>query len=1165
MPLTLTPPTPPHPPTQVIVTEVGGASPFEHLELLANEVFLPILSNPQNQAKWGEVPTREIMDRFHNFLSSTTIICGQIKGETRLPMPPIDLSGDQNKGKNRISLLEGAIITWTKQIRSVLKQDPESQLKLGLHPTPDVEIEFWKNKAANLNSIFEQLQGPRIRRVLRALDQSKSTYCTTFARLCKEVFTARLEANDNTKYLRTLETWFQQLNGEDDFPKTVELFKPMLHIILLIWKNSKHYNTSPRLVVLMREICNSLIRQATKYVSGEQIFAMIENEEANQAVQMLKTTLGVCGAFKTTYFDYKNTAQAECPLNTWKIQNNALFMRLDSFLERCFDILELTQTIVQFSKLAKIEVGGTKGKTLTASIKQIYEDFQHIVSTFKGVPYDIMDVGAKAFDDDFYNFRCAIKELERRLGAVVSLAFDDCSTVYGRFKLLDSFEGLLERPIIQDELEKKYISLVQSYGTDLKTVQELFLSHRDACPIAWNLPPIAGALTWCRGLVERIHVPYLKLNQLDKNILEREEAKEVAKVYASIKSSLHEFENTKIEEWGRDVEMSSHAKLKLPLLTRSVETRLLTVNFDPALVRLLREVKYFLLLGLDVPTTATDIYQQVEVFRRWTGNLDLIVNINNDVLNQLLPVERPLVMPYLNKFDAVVEKGLSNMNWKSNGINEFISDSQEQVNAVNEVVKTMKDNLHSINSTLLSYNRPLLVRKVKPIVKDEFEREHKALVKDRYTEIKEGGKLIHNMVKDTNKVLRVSNASADWKSYVDFVNNVVVNGLATIVFTSLEFLFEQIDPAIIAKEDKQPLIEVKLDLVSVRTDEGRSDVVKFIPDLEESSGKGVRDLVNSWIGSFFNVATQFKRLDNEGTYLREMHGDYNVMMLHAMINEMLEQNQVECMKLKDSYDSHSYLWLTDMQTFFADFQEKAVVITPNGQKLIDLAEYDKMITKYEEIRNVASKLESPVDLGWLRISTQPIKSQMMTWTSRWVDLFTNHLKSTLVDKLVGLDKFMLSVNKGLDVPVDAGPEGKQALMKVMEDIRDVKKAVDVTQEMFQPMQNILNALKAHGTDMSTLPKIGDKVLQDYLDEAPMAWDAVIKKTFKKKEEVRIRFSVCCNLLSRVGRVIDAKRCLQFQGLIFSEPQEDNRNRKLPELASSHSRQLQLPIHSHRAL
>lgn len=130
---------------EVMVMEMGGNTPFEHLELLAHEVFLPILSNAQNQARWGEVPTREIMDRFYGFLSSTTILCGQIKGETRLPMPPMD-TGGASSGKNRISLLEGAIITWTKQIKSVLKQDPESQLKQGMHPTPDVEIDFWKNK-----------------------------------------------------------------------------------------------------------------------------------------------------------------------------------------------------------------------------------------------------------------------------------------------------------------------------------------------------------------------------------------------------------------------------------------------------------------------------------------------------------------------------------------------------------------------------------------------------------------------------------------------------------------------------------------------------------------------------------------------------------------------------------------------------------------------------------------------------------------------------------------------------------------------------------------------------------------------------------------------------------------------------------------------------------
>lgn len=42
--------------------------------------------------------------------------------------------------------------------------------------------------------------------------------------------------------------------------------------------------------------------------------------------------------------------------------------------------------------------------------------------------------------------------------------------------------------------------------------------------------------------------------------------------------------------------------------------------------------------------------------------------------------------------------------------------------------------------------------------------------------MKEGGKEIQALLKETNKVLRVSNASPDWRVYVDYVSNRVVNG-----------------------------------------------------------------------------------------------------------------------------------------------------------------------------------------------------------------------------------------------------------------------------------------------------------------------------------------------------------------------------------------------------
>ena len=54
----------------------------------------------------------------------------------------------------------------------------------------------------------------------------------------------------------------------------------------------------------------------------------------------------------------------------------------------------------------------------------------------------------------------------------------------------------------------------------------------------------------------------VKLRQLDKNILEREEAKEVVKVQAAIVASLSYFERHQVTEWGKDVEISSDTKLQ---------------------------------------------------------------------------------------------------------------------------------------------------------------------------------------------------------------------------------------------------------------------------------------------------------------------------------------------------------------------------------------------------------------------------------------------------------------------------------------------------------------------------------------------------------------------------------------------------------------------------
>jgi len=147
-----------------------------------------VLGNPLNMMGWSDLVSKDLMDKFHVFLAHTYVTIGQVKGRTLLPKPPDDVtSSEKTSSKDKAQLLELSIVHWTRQIKNVLKQDPESALKNGNHPDPLVEVDFWKNKSENLNEICNQLNSERIKKVLKFLEQNKSTYTGPFSKLQKEV------------------------------------------------------------------------------------------------------------------------------------------------------------------------------------------------------------------------------------------------------------------------------------------------------------------------------------------------------------------------------------------------------------------------------------------------------------------------------------------------------------------------------------------------------------------------------------------------------------------------------------------------------------------------------------------------------------------------------------------------------------------------------------------------------------------------------------------------------------------------------------------------------------------------------------------------------------------------------------------------------------------
>jgi dynein heavy chain len=514
-----------------------------------------------------------------------------------------------------------------------------------------------------------------------------------FSKLQKEVQIARSEANDNQMFLNTLNDEFGKLtNSGVELEEIRDLFMPIMHLIMLIWTYSQYYNTPSRLVVLIREISNAIIDQCRNSIDGEKIFAFIKNGETIEAHSKLQTALDTCADFKVAYHEYKGMVRGQ-----WKITHNALFVRLDSFQERCHDLMHLTSTIMQFDKLDNIFIGNTKGKSLSATVMKIYDDFNAAKEKFMEINYDIMDISKNKFEDDFYNFRQKIKELERRLASILTQGFDDADTIIGKFQLLDSFNDLLNRPIIQDELEKKQINLLELYKQDLKAVSSIFMEGRglvdnsdDRSPISTNMPPVAGALSWTTGLLNRVRQPMANLNQISKSIQDREEYKDVQKLYDSLVKNIREYNEQKVMEFNKGVEDNTEVHLNKYLLFREptpvAEEGFVRVNFDPNLERLLREVKYLKNLEIEVPERASLLYDKADIYRTQCGRLEIITTMYNEILKTLLSVEKPLLKKRIESMDKSLEDGISKLTWNSAGIDSFISQANTLVSQIDELV-----------------------------------------------------------------------------------------------------------------------------------------------------------------------------------------------------------------------------------------------------------------------------------------------------------------------------------------------------------------------------------------------------------------------------------------------------------------------------------------------
>lgn len=189
---------------------------------------------------------------------------------------------------------------------------------------------------------------------------------------------------------------------------------------------------------------------------------------------------------------------------------------------------------------------------------------------------------------------------------------------------------------------------------------------------------------------------------------------------------------------------------------------------------------------------------------------------------------------------------------------------------------------------------------------------------------------------------QVSKALPSWRTYVDYVSNIVVDGFANAIVCTLRHLLASIDPAQLAAVEGPPLLEIQLELVA-------PDII-WRPELTEGTGDvGVRDMVQRWLKSFMEVGGLVKRLDTgEGSYAKELEEDYNVLDMVDQVMNITLGNEVRCEEFKQQYGKFEYLWKQDLHKALQDFLAADGVALPDGTKDDPpLAKFEEQIQKYK--------------------------------------------------------------------------------------------------------------------------------------------------------------------------------------------------------------------------
>ncbi|NXN68995.1 DYH17 protein, partial [Himantopus himantopus] len=1128
-----------------------GPSPVEQLITVMEEVMFPLLLSEENVAGWPGAVVEDIVRQAHRLKNEMFVMGGKIQGKPLLPLPEHLVGQDGSStvldclaGPVDISVLrsiETIVIEWSHQIRDILSKDSAQPLLEGLHPLPRTEFAFWHTRTVNLQCINDQLLSPRVTVLAEMLEKANSCYRTALQSMFKDVSTGLEEAKDISLHLQPLRLLLEEME-QADYSQLQPYVDRALCTVRLLRAHCPHYSSPARIIVVLQEICNLLIEMTRNFLSPEDVMKGLqgETEETLEGIRLSISTIEkLFQSYGTYCSDLMPTllpphlCSLMAPLRfqeepqLWEFPPSLIFRRMDSFLHRLRTIemmvcahQELYQTVIEFLKLEKAELGGVRGNILGSQVFRIYEEVSELSKSFADCKYDPLDPAEEQLNKDFAEFQKKIQDVDRRLATIFCQGFDDCNCLASAVKLVHMFASLLERPLIRAEVSPYYSALLGMFKAELENVKVLYDTQTASPPplggnpaINKNMPPVAGQLKWALELQQRLEGPHRDLFAINHPVMVSAEAKLVSGQYEEIMGLLQGYREKVYEEWVRGVSQDCQFSLEQPLIRRDPVSSVLSVNFSKELVTVLREVKYLnFQQQKDIPGSAESLFAQNETFQKFVDSLDLIVGWYNEVKRRLLPVELPLVAVELEAVDGRLASAEHTLFWHHEGVTEYIHEMRDILYDLQARVQRAKLNMDSITQLMEECSAaPLFERKDnKEAALLDLDGKANTLTK-RYAAISDAGKKIQEMVEENADLFKADKSSQIWLDYVGYVDAIVLDGFFRLVHKSLQLLLTNMAP----DADVAPLFEVRMELCDGR--------VQYRPSLEAGDDNSFLGLVENLLSDTFTAAACMPRLlQGKLSYKTTLEEHADLSRMREEVVSLVVSAMTEGEEYSAGFEEQAHLWLEDPGEFLQHFLTLGRV--PSSEELElqpeeppapgppSLQLFQQEIDACEELcEEVSGFANTEVFGGWLQSDCRPFKQALLGAIRRRGLALRQHLTSHVTTSLQELQDFIREANAGLSKPLEEGDY--DGLVEVMGHLMRVKERQAETDSMFEPLKETVALLSTYREEMP-------EEIHLQLQELPEHWDGT------KKLCLRVKQSVAPLQANEVN--IIRKKCQQFE-------------------------------------